>query len=177
MGKKNRATVTVETLKPYIERALTDPRFRSDLKDAVDAARELYGPLTKGDGVTEAATKVATDKKTQKQLRRTLEEVSKAADSLQGKKKKHRARNTVLLAGVVAGALYNPWTGTQTRKWLLDKVAGDDDLQPLEGFEAPTTNGGSDYASATKSAAGETSEEAAGDADAAGSKSSKSSSA
>lgn len=152
MGKKSKTTVTVETLKPYIERALTDPTFRNDLKDAVDAARELYGPLTKSDGVTEAAARVATDKKTQKQLRKTLEEVSKAAGSLQGKKSKHRARNTVLLAGVVAGALYNPWTGEQTRKWLLDKVAGDDGLEPLEGFDAHATNGGSEKAAETAAA-------------------------
>jgi hypothetical protein len=46
----------------------------------------------------------------------------------------------VLLAGVIAGALYNPWTGPQTREKLLDVIAGNDDLQPLESFE--TTNGG-----------------------------------
>jgi len=155
MGKKSRATVTVETLKPYIERALTDPEFRGNLKDAVDAARDLYGPLTKSDGVTQAATKVATDKKTQKQLRKTLDEMTKAATSLQGKKKKHRGRNTVLLAGVIAGALYNPWTGEQTRQWILDKVAGDDDLQPLEGFDV-ATNGGSE---ATNGGSGDAAED------------------
>jgi hypothetical protein len=144
MGKKSKATVTVETLKPYVERALTDPAFRDDLKDAFDAARDLYGPLTKKDGVAGAATMVATDKKTQKQLRKTLDEVSKAAGTLQGKKSSHKVRNTALVAGVVAGALYNPWTGEQTRKWLLDKIAGDDGLQPLEGFDVPATNGGSE---------------------------------
>ena len=53
------------------------------------------------------------------------------------KKKSHKGRNAMLLAGLVAGALYNPWTGPQTREWLLDKIAGDDDLQPLEGFDLP----------------------------------------
>ena len=43
----------------------------------------------------------------------------------------------MLLAGLVAGALYNPWSGPQTREWLMDKVAGDDDLQPLDGFDLP----------------------------------------
>ena len=41
----------------------------------------------------------------------------------------------LLLAGVIAGALYNPWTGPQTRDKLLDMIAGNDDLQPLEGFD------------------------------------------
>ena len=44
----------------------------------------------------------------------------------------------MLLAGLIAGALYNPWTGPQTRDWLTDKVAGDDDLQPLDGFDIPS---------------------------------------
>ena len=43
----------------------------------------------------------------------------------------------MLLAGLIAGALYNPWTGPQTRDWLMDKVAGDDDLQPLESYDIP----------------------------------------
>ena len=34
-----------------LERALTDEEFRQDLKDALSAARELYGPLTKSNGV------------------------------------------------------------------------------------------------------------------------------
>ena len=37
----------------------------------------------------------------------------------------------VLLAGIVVGALYNPWTGPQTREWLLEQIAGSDDLEPL----------------------------------------------
>ena len=41
----------------------------------------------------------------------------------------------ILLAGVIAGALYNPWTGPQTRDKLLDLIAGNDDLQPLDGFD------------------------------------------
>jgi hypothetical protein len=148
MAKKTKGAVTIDTIKPYVERALTDPEFRRDLKDAMETARELYGPLTKSNGVSGAASKLATDKKTQKQLQKALDDVGKAAGTLKGKKKSHKGRNTLLLAGVVAGALYNPWTGPQTRKWILDKVAGDDDLQPLAGFDMPTTNGGSDYAEA-----------------------------
>ena len=38
------------------------------------------------------------------------------------------ARNTMLLlAGITAGILFNPMTGPQTRKWLMDKVAGEGD--------------------------------------------------
>ena len=138
---------TIDLVRPYLERALRDEEFREDLKDALKAARELYGPLTKQNGVGASAKALATDKKTQEQMRRAVDDLLSAKDTLQGKKKKsHKGRNMVLLAGVVAGALYNPWTGPQTREKLLDVIAGNDDLQPLESFE--TTNGGASEAAA-----------------------------
>ncbi len=137
MAKKAaKMTDTFEMVKPYLERALRDEDFRQDLKDALGAARELYGPLAKQNGVSGSARALATDKKAQEQMRRAIEDLMSAKDTLQGKKKKgHKGRNMVLLAGVIAGALYNPWTGPQTREKLLDVIAGNDDLQPLETFE------------------------------------------
>src|SRR6476619_1977419 len=143
MAKKQAAKMadTFETIKPYLERALKDDEFRQDLKDALSAARELYGPLTTSNGVAAGAKTLATDKKAQEHLRRALDDLSSAANTLQGSKKKsHKGRKMLTLAGVIAGALYNPWTGTQTREKLMDVIAGNDDLQPLESFE--TTNGG-----------------------------------
>jgi hypothetical protein len=135
MAKKQpvRFTDTIETIKPYLDRALTDPEFRDDLRDALEAARELYGPLTKGNGsVSGAAKRLATDKKAQKQVKRAVEDLQRASMTLQkGKKGKKRGRKMVLLAGIIVGALYNPWTGPQTRDWLLDQIAGSDDLEPL----------------------------------------------
>lgn len=144
MAKKAaKMTDTLELVKPYLERALKDEEFRKDLKDALGAARELYGPLTKQkNGVSSSARALATDKKAQEQMRRAIEDLMSAKDTLQGKKQKksHKGRNMVLLAGVIAGALYNPWTGPQTREKLLDMIAGNDDLQPLEPFETAATD-------------------------------------
>ncbi|MDH4345789.1 MAG: hypothetical protein OEW31_05605 [Thermoleophilia bacterium] len=140
MAKKQSAKLsdTFETLKPYIDRALTDPGFRDDVKDALEAARELYGPLSKANGDLGATAKrVASDKKTQKQIKRAVEDLQRATSTLKGKKKHKKGgrKKMVLLAGVIVGALYNPWTGQQTREWLLDRIAGDDDLQPLADTE------------------------------------------
>ena len=158
MSKKKAATTmsdTIETVKPYLERALTDEDFRNDLKDALAAARELYGPLSKQNGVGAGARALATDKKAQEQMRRVFEDMLSAKDTLQGKKKKsHKGRNMVLLAGVIAGALYNPWTGPQTREKLLDMIAGQDDLQPLDTFGTTA----SDSAAGIEDAAEEASE-------------------
>jgi hypothetical protein len=163
MAKKAaKMTDTIELVKPYLERALRDEEFRNDLKDALGAARELYGPLTKRNGVGGSARALATDKKTQEQVRRALEDLMSAKDTLQGKKQKkgHKGRNMVLLAGVLAGALYNPWTGAQTREKLIDLIAGSDDLQPLDTFET-MTNDATAAASDAADAAADTAEDAA----------------
>jgi hypothetical protein len=140
MAKKQAAkmTDTFEAVKPYLERALRDEEFRKDLKDALTAARELYGPLTKGNGVTASARNLATDKKAQEHMKRALDDLASAAGTLQGtKKKSHKGRRMLILAGIVAGILYNPWTGPQTREKILDLIAGSDDLEPLETYAAP----------------------------------------
>ncbi|MSO95064.1 MAG: hypothetical protein EXQ81_04625 [Thermoleophilia bacterium] len=146
---------TVEALKPYLDRALNDKEFRSDLRDALSAAKQLYGPLAKDardGGAAKSASRLATDAKVQESLRKALEDFGRAAGTLKGRKKSTKSRNAMLLAGLIAGALYNPWSGPQTRNWLMDKVAGDDDLQPLEEFDfgatdsedAVSTNGAAD---------------------------------
>lgn len=171
MAKKQAAKLadTLDSVKPYLERALTDDDFRRDLKDALQAARELYGPISKQNGVTESARLLATDKKAQEQLRRAIDDLASAKDTLKGKKKGRKGRNMVLLAGVIAGALYNPWTGPQTREKLLDLIAGDDDLQPIETYDppAPATAADStaaDSAASTASSAKSKASKAADDA-------------
>jgi len=76
MAKKAaKMTDTLELVKPYLERALKDEDFRKDLKDALGAARELYGPLAKQNGVSGSARTLATDKKAQEQMRRAIEDL------------------------------------------------------------------------------------------------------
>jgi hypothetical protein len=128
-------TDTIDSVRPYVERALSDEEFRKDMREAINAARSIYGGLQKGNGGIKSASKFATDKDVQEQLRRAVEDFGKAGERLKGKKKSHRGRNTLLLAGLIVGALYNPWTGEQTRQWLLDKVAGSDELEPLDSWE------------------------------------------
>jgi hypothetical protein len=128
MAKKrtDKLADNVEALRPYVERALKDESVRKNLREAVAAAQNIYGDLSKGNGVAKSASKLAGDKDVQ---------LSEASDRVKGKKESHKMRNTALLAGIIAGALYNPWTGPQTRKWLTDKIAGSDDLEPLESWE------------------------------------------
>ena len=125
-----------DTLKPYVQRAMTDPELREDLLAAFVAARSIYGQMAKGRGIKGKAEKVS-EKDFQKQLQHLVDDLSEASDKLKGTKKKgHKARNRIiLLTGVTLGVLYNPWTGQATRDWIMEQVAGGDGAG-FEEFEA-----------------------------------------
>ena len=130
-----------DEVRPYVDRALHDDELRENLKEAFAAAREVYNELLGGRGPVAAATRVATDEDIQKSLKKAIDELRTAADRVQGKDD-HSARNkALLLAGITAGILFNPKTGPQTRKWIMDKVTGeteDYDYSPA----ASGSNGG-----------------------------------
>jgi hypothetical protein len=125
---KEKPILSAETLRPYVQRAITDPALRDDLLAAFVAARGLYGQMAKGHGVKGKAS-VVSEKDFQKQLQGLVSELTTASERLQekAKRKSHRARNRViLLTGVTLGVLYNPWTGASTREWIMDRIAGGD---------------------------------------------------
>ena len=133
---KTSPALSGETLKPYVQRAMTDPELREDLLAAFVAARSIYGQMAKGRGIKGKAEKVS-EKDFQKQLQHLVDDLSEASDKLKGKPKKkgHKTRNRViLLTGVTLGVLYNPWTGQSTRDWIMDQVSGSngDGLEQLE---------------------------------------------
>jgi hypothetical protein len=137
MAKTKTSPGSVDALKPYVQRAMTDPELREDLLAAFVAARSLYGQMSKGRGVKGKAEKVS-EKDFQKQLQTLVTDLTEASDKLQGKAKKktHKTRNRVLLlTGVTLGVLYNPWTGEATREWIMERIAGGDG-EGLEELEA-----------------------------------------
>ena len=144
---KDRLYDTADTVRPYVDRAIHDEDLRDNLKEAFNAARDVYAELLGGRNLTATATRVATDKDIQDNLKKTIEELRTAADRIQGKKD-HGTRNAMLLmAGITAGILLNPATGPQTRKWLMEKITGEssDDF----GYSTPDSPAGSSGNSGT----------------------------
>ena len=116
---------TADTMRPYVDRALHDDGLHDNLKEAFNAARQVYAELLGNRNLTSTAVRAATDKEIQENLKKTVEELRTAASRIQGKED-HAARNKMLLlAGITAGILFNPMTGPQTRKWLMDRIAGE----------------------------------------------------
>src|SRR3954463_10138960 len=117
----------VADVKPYVKRAIQDEELRDSLRSAFATARDVYDELIGGRGVSGLAGKVATDKDIQDQLRSAIEDLRSAADRIQGKEE-HKGRNSsLLLAGIVLGILFNPMTGPETRRWLKDRMFGEDE--------------------------------------------------
>ena len=122
---KDKIYDAADTARPYVDRALHDDALHDNLKEAFNAARDVYAELLGGRNLTSTAMRAATDKEIQDNLKKAVDELRTAANRIQGKED-HGTRNTMLLlAGITAGILFNPMTGPQTRQWLMEKVTGE----------------------------------------------------
>jgi hypothetical protein len=135
---KDKVVDAADTVKPYVERALHDDELRRNVRNAYESARTIYDELIAKRGVTGVATRVATDKEIQNEMRAAIEELRSAAGRVQGKKgaaaEDHSGRNaTLLLAGIALGVLFNPVTGPPTRKWVADRLLGGGDDFTYQG--------------------------------------------
>ena len=130
---KDKVSDAAGTVRPYVDRALHDAELRDNVRSAYESARSIYNELTGNRGVTGVATRVATDKNIQSELRSTIADLRKAADRVQGKEP-HTSRNGGLLfLGILLGVLFNPFSGPQTRKWLSDLILGGGDDFTYQG--------------------------------------------
>jgi hypothetical protein len=136
---KDRVTGVAGTARPYVERALHDEELRDHIKQAYVAARDIYDELIGPRGVSGFATRVAGDEEVHDNLRTAVTELRQAANRLQGRREGHGGRKLLLLAGVVAGLLYNPVTGPSLRRWAKERLFGRDEF----GFEDATSGNGS----------------------------------
>jgi len=130
---KDRVSDAANNAKPYIDRALHDEELRESVRNAYDSARTIYNELIGKRGVTGVASRVATDKDIQDELRSTIAELRNAAGRVQGRAEHKRRGGGLLLLGIVLGILFNPATGPQTRKWLSDRLFGGNDDFTYQG--------------------------------------------
>jgi hypothetical protein len=137
---KGKLSDTAETVRPYLERAVTDARIRAEVLRAFSTARDIYTDLM-GDKEQplKLANRVATDDEIRDKLRDAIEDLRGASERLQGKKESHRGGATLLVAGIALGILFNPVTGPETRRFIKDMLSagGDDSASSPSG----STNG------------------------------------
>jgi hypothetical protein len=130
---KVKVSDAADNVKPYLDRAIHDENLRDDIRNAFESARTVYNELVGGRGVVPLASRVATDKDIQKELKSAIDDLRSAANRVQGKED-HGARNsTLLLAGIALGILFNPLTGPGTRKFISDRLLGGGDDFTYQG--------------------------------------------
>ena len=91
---KTRTRITTPPTRAAVRRPRGQGRGRArQPQGGVRAARDVYDELLGNRGVTTTATRVATDKDIQDNLRKAVDELRNAADRVQGKDG-HTGRNT-----------------------------------------------------------------------------------
>ncbi len=136
---KERVSDAADNVRPYVERAIRDDELRKNVRDAFDAARDVYNELLGGRGMVPLAVRAATDEEIQDNLKRAIDDLRKAANRLQGKED-HSTRNaTLLIAGIALGILFNPITGPAARNWLKGMLGGGEDDFTYQGNNAGGT--------------------------------------
>jgi len=130
---RDKVSDAADNVKPYVDRALHDEELRENVRNAYESARTIYNELIGKRGVSGVATRIATNKDIQDELRSTITELRRAADRVQGRAE-HKSRNgTLLFVGIALGVLFNPITGPATRKWLSDRLFGGGDDFKYQG--------------------------------------------
>jgi hypothetical protein len=130
---RDKVSDAADNVKPFIDRALHDEELRENVRNAYESARTIYNELIGKRGVAGVATRIATDKDIQDELRSTITELRNAADRVQGREE-HKSRNsTLLFVGIALGVLFNPITGPATRKWLSNRLFGGGDDFTYQG--------------------------------------------
>ena len=128
MSREARGAATAyDTVRPYIGRALLDEEIRSNVFRAWNAARKVYGELG-GEGPLGAASKLSGKDSVREDLDTTVQSLSEAIVRMSGGAPKRRGGWGMffLLASVLV-VLFNPATGSDTRKWLKDHLFGSEE--------------------------------------------------
>jgi hypothetical protein len=105
---------------PYVQRLMEDDELRENLRDAFESAKKAYSRATgNGKGPMKAVT---SDKKTQKELRKTAEKLREANERLQKPKRKSRLGRLIMLA--IVGGVVALIVSEGARKAVLDALFG-----------------------------------------------------
>lgn len=101
----DRAAALVETVRPIVNRAMHDPELHEALRQAFATGREVQGEIS-GTPPTKAAKKIAQDRKLQKKVESSANDLQKAVSGLiEAPKKKKRGVMSMIGKLAVIGAV------------------------------------------------------------------------
>ena len=103
----NRATTLVEAVRPVVQRAMNDPELHDAIRQAFTTGMDVRDELS-GKPPKKAAQKIARDKKLQRKVETSAQDLQKAVTNLVEKPKKGRLRRAIgrlAVVGAVAGGV------------------------------------------------------------------------
>lgn len=101
------AVALVETVRPIVTRAMNDPDLHDALRKAFNTGMDVKDELS-GKPPKKAAKKIARDKKLQRKVEHSAQDLQKAVSNLVEKPKKGRVRRVIgrlAVVGAVAGGV------------------------------------------------------------------------
>ncbi len=121
----------------YVQRLVEDEDLRENLRAAYESGRKAYERMSNGKGPAKA---LFDDKKTQKELQTTAENLREAADALRGtKKKRGRRRRGSFLLLLIVGAGAALFVSEDLRKRALDLLFGAEEEFEYTSTTTPQT--------------------------------------
>jgi hypothetical protein len=121
LHRESRADKVKEALQAaasYADDVLRDTRLQSDVRSAIDHGAIAADRVQKDGDLSPLVGRLMHDKKLRKHLRALLEDLESAGDRIR-RKKTHRVRNMLLLAGVGGVALA---VVPDTRRWIASHL-------------------------------------------------------
>jgi len=115
MVGKSRARNVIDTLGPYAAGIAKDKKLRRHALEAVRSGDEARRRLFPAAGVVAAAARVAQDEGLRGKIMDAVDELREAQERLRPRKS-HRLRKLFLVVAGLGAALFNPYTGMQTRQ-------------------------------------------------------------
>lgn len=127
MLRDAKGSTAYDAVRPYLNRALQDEEIRSNVVRAWSAARKVYGELG-GEGPIGAASKLSGKDSVRDDLDTTVQSLSEAIVRMSGNAPRRRGGwGMFFLLAATLIVLFNPATGTGTRKWLKDNLFGSEE--------------------------------------------------
>lgn len=116
-----------EAFRPLVDRAVGDEEVRRSVLRAWGAARKVYGELS-GEDAMSTFEKLSKKDRVRDDLDTTVQSLSEAIVRMSGDRHRERRGWGVFLFGaMLAFVLFNPATGSSTRKWVKDHLLGSEE--------------------------------------------------
>jgi DNA invertase Pin-like site-specific DNA recombinase len=117
-SQMDKAKDTLRDVVSYADEVIRDERLRADIRAAVGhgskAGARVKDDVNAGGGIT---TRLASDKKLRRDLRRMLDDLDSASERIR-RRKSHRARNVLLIVASAGAALA---VIPSVRQWLAGR--------------------------------------------------------